>query len=841
MSYESRGYYRSRQDGNNYGRSGGGGRYRDDRRGPRRRRSPARDDDVEDIEVRLRGLIIKIGDKISPELQVNLNKMKNILDNDYAKYPDTVQDTLKACITELPAKAPVYGTLLGLLNVSSHDLVSKLMYLINDMLKQTVAEANWIKLKQIMRFYGELVNANVISPTSYCGLINDLLSVLNEPNEYRRRADCMVYIVLSTLPWSAKQLSEQTISNFDDILQRIEDYMNRRPALPSLDILKCYRSGIVDSTQDALAHLWELIKQLRSKEWEFAFIPRLYNWFESEFSSAVQHDIPRVELPEHTDLSEYISPEKPFKIHVDDAGVSLPNVPDHNGLEYFVLNDVISDILRIFEPNRKECGKYLLAVGNSFEPGHFRSTHSNERDRDGDENMDEDAQGWCLADILLEVIMSQMLKLPSSPYPQVYYTCIMAELCRTETSTFPLALGRAVKIMFDRLADMDTECVYRLSCWFAHHLSNFGFQWDWASWDSVLSLEPSHPQVCFIRETIGKLIHLSYYERIKSIIPENLHGLVPPTAPAPSFAYQSAEHPQHEAAREVISTLRAKKSTDDVQALLDRIKEQHSTDAQEQERFMQELFTQCMLFVGSKSFSHVLNVVERYLEVLRYVNSSPEARLRTVQIAAAFWKDNTQFLGIILDKLLNYRVIDPASIITWVFETQQADSAYRFYAWEILQNTMSKVVARVGQVRVKLEDAEKTHKENEAKRAQEESNEMAQAEAQQELDTLRIIENSLNTVCREQKEVFMAAYQRFVQTLQDALAPFPPHERDTQLTWNYRWIFGWYRESMRKYYKESGGFLVTLESVVFTNQVDESITSVFNDVKQLNELTTATV
>lgn len=36
----------------------------DDRRGPRRRRSPARDDDVEDIEVRLRGLIIKIGDKV---------------------------------------------------------------------------------------------------------------------------------------------------------------------------------------------------------------------------------------------------------------------------------------------------------------------------------------------------------------------------------------------------------------------------------------------------------------------------------------------------------------------------------------------------------------------------------------------------------------------------------------------------------------------------------------------------------------------------------------------------------------------------------------------------------
>lgn len=102
MSYESRGYYRSRQDGKSHVWI----RYQateptriqatitvdlveedvtevnrikqltvfdleltalyklDDRRGPRRRRSPPRDDDVEDIEVRLRGLIIKIGDKV---------------------------------------------------------------------------------------------------------------------------------------------------------------------------------------------------------------------------------------------------------------------------------------------------------------------------------------------------------------------------------------------------------------------------------------------------------------------------------------------------------------------------------------------------------------------------------------------------------------------------------------------------------------------------------------------------------------------------------------------------------------------------------------------------------
>lgn len=34
--------------------------------------------------------------QVSPELQNNLKKMQNILDNDYSKFPDTVQNTLKA-------------------------------------------------------------------------------------------------------------------------------------------------------------------------------------------------------------------------------------------------------------------------------------------------------------------------------------------------------------------------------------------------------------------------------------------------------------------------------------------------------------------------------------------------------------------------------------------------------------------------------------------------------------------------------------------------------------------------------------------------------------------------
>lgn len=57
----------------------------------------------------------------------------------------------------------------------------------NELLKETVSNQDWFKLKQLLRFYGELVNSNVILPAAYCELVNSILQVLNEPNSGRVR------------------------------------------------------------------------------------------------------------------------------------------------------------------------------------------------------------------------------------------------------------------------------------------------------------------------------------------------------------------------------------------------------------------------------------------------------------------------------------------------------------------------------------------------------------------------------------------------------------------------------------------------------------------------------
>lgn len=63
-------------------------------------------------------------------------------------------------------------------------------------------------------------------------------------------------------------------------------------------------------------------------------------------------------------------------------------------------------------------------------------------------------------------------------------------------------------------------------------------------------------------------------------------------------------------------------------------------------------------------------------------------------------------MEIILDKLMNYRVIDPKSILSWALSTEVLDANYtRFYLWTIVRATLAKVNFKVEQLTEKLEAA----------------------------------------------------------------------------------------------------------------------------------------
>ncbi|KAG0091883.1 Component of the cap-binding complex (CBC) [Podila epicladia] len=830
-------------------RGGGGGRYeRNDRydkggRGGQNRRPydrPRQDhreqrpvqDEVGDIEKRLGGLIIRVGDKITPTLETNLNTLAGILDNDYAKHSATILKSLKACILELPMKSAIYGTLTGLMNAKNMETGGHIVKMAAELLQDSLDNQLWRNVKLLLRFFGELVNSNVILPTTLLNLMGQLLSVLEEPTVIRARADCAVFLVLATLPWCAADTRDRNPHDFEKILTSIDNYMIAREegdGIDGFEITKVFKDSQCPYVQEeSLTLLWKQIQNLQKDDWEVPILIKPSQTFDPVLGMASQHELPEFSFPLHTDSTSYYLPAPLFRIFLGEESDQTSSLPDPYSIAHFIVHDNLTDVLCLFEINRKECAKYLFMVQYSYAIGTFADSSVSGGAAPKPEDMETDspaAQGWSVDQLLAEVIFTEMFRLPKPEFKTVYYSSLLVEVCKSFPDCFPTALAKAISKLYDRLPSMDVECAYRFWTWLSHHLSNFGYLWNWADWSAALEQPVDHAQSIFIRETLEKTIRLSYYERIKEALPEEFQKFLPAEAPGPSWKFESPDHPYHAMASAVLNSLRAKNSIDQIEQTLESMKNAPRLEGLtpvQREDFIRELFIECVLMLGSKSFSHVLNVIERYLSILQRLNSTPEARLHTVKIVAQFWKNNTQFMGILLDKMLNYRVVDAIAIVKWVFEPEVWQNEWhRSFVWDILKNTLNKVISRVAQVKDKLVEVRK---------------EAAADPPTKTMEVVEGVENTLSIVNREQKEVFLTLYQRFVEVLKGQLHKI--EESGENLDENRWWEIGlgWFLELGRRYSKEVTTFSSTLEAIVFSvdnetgDAIDSRITNIFQEI-----------
>ncbi|KAF9903314.1 Nuclear cap-binding protein subunit 1 [Lobosporangium transversale] len=834
-------------DRNDKGGRGGGGGYRRpyerNRHDQRDREQDRAQEEVNDIEKRLGGLIIRVGDKITPTLETNLNTLAGILDNDYAKHSATILKSLKACILELPMKSAIYGTLTGLLNAKNMQTGGTIVTMASDLLQDNLAKHQWRNVKLLLRFFGELVNANVILPTTLLNVMNQFLAVLEEETVIRARADCAVYCVLATLPWCAADMRDRNPHDFEKILGRIEDYMLAREeggGAEGFEITKVFKDSDCPYIQEEpLTLLWKQIQNLQKDDWDVSILIKPSQTFDAVLGMASQHELPPFVFPPHTDTISYYTPAPLLRIFLSEDEEQQNSLPDPYSIAHFIVRDNLTDVLCLFEINRKECAKYLFMVQYSYVIGTFADSTAAAAaaaaaaaNNPVAEDMETDVPtgpGWSVDQVLAEVIFTELFKLPKPEFKTVYYASLLVEVCKSFPDSFPAALAVAINRLFDRLPSMDIECAHRFWTWFSHHLSNFGYLWDWNQWAAALEVPFDDPKSVFIRETLEKTIRLSYFERIREALPEEFQKMIPAEAPGPSWKFENPEHPYHAMASAVLNSLRAKNSIEQIEQTLESMKNAprlESLTMTEREDFIRELFTECVLMLGSKSFSHVLNVIERYLTILQRLNGTPEARLHTVKIVAQFWRNNTQFMGILLDKMLNYRVVDAIAIVKWVFEPEVWQNEWhRSFVWDILKNTLNKVISRVAQVKDKLAEVRK---------------EFEAVPPTKSAEVVQGVENTLSIVNREQKEVFLTLYQKFVAILQSKLKEIeglnPGSEELEQKTRSYQIGQGWFLEVGRRYSKEVATFSSTLDAIVFSadseagEPIDPRIINIFQEI-----------
>jgi nuclear cap-binding protein subunit 1 len=148
-----------------------------------------------------------------------------------------------------------------------------------------------------------------------------------------------------------------------------------------------------------------------------------------------------------------------------------------------------------------------------------------------------------------------------------------------------------------------------------------------------------------------------------------------------------------------------KEYVDSNPSMLSQMAQDHGLDSITQ--IPHDALLQSLMNQGSKSFSHLLNVIESYLPLLQEWNSTEEERSLSTRIVCGYWQFNSQFQEIILGKLVNYRVLDSQSVVSWVLSASTLDDKYsRIHVWSILTSTLTKVNLKIEQLLLRLEKVE---------------------------------------------------------------------------------------------------------------------------------------
>jgi len=229
------------------------------------------------------------------------------------------------------------------------------------------------------------------------------------------------------------------------------------------------------------------------------------------------------------------------------------------------------------------------------------------------------------------------------------------------------------------------------------------------------------------------------------------------------------------------------------------------------------MILQCILEIGSKSFSHLVNALERFLPLLKKFIISHDTRLIAMKVVREYWRKNPQNIIIVTDRLLTYKLIDYASVVSWVFSADERSNFIRSYIWDILRNTIQKILLRTEIANEELKSAEKS-----LEQVPKEEQDGDISESKKVKDRKAALEAAL----KEQKEMFLIIFQRFCACISEHLAV----PSNSNSLW-FKFTFGHLKEFGRKYRFHFEPFISSLHSLFSSS--DSRVAQLFQLIIQV--------
>ncbi|CAH3163167.1 unnamed protein product [Porites lobata] len=797
-------------------------RYYSDDNAEGRARKRRRTSDAVDIEDRLESLITRVGEKSTSSLESNLEGLASVLEADLPNYKERILKIICTCAANLPEKITVYSTLVGLLNAKNYSCGEEFLDMILENLKEVLMAAQFDRARLMVRFLADLTNCRVLMPSALLEFFNLFVAATMESDVPQVRSDWFVYTVLSSLPWAGKELSEKKSQEFQQLLSSIESYMSQR-CKTHVPALRVWSTDEPHPQEEYLDCLWEQIKKLKTDNWQEKHIRRPYLAFDDVLGDALQHTLPSFTVPSHKDGIVYPLPIVVYRMFDYTDVPEGPSMPGAHAIERYLVEESIQRTINAHFKDRKECANQLLNLpGKSKVPMHY---------------------------CIIEVVFSEMFRLPNSHHPQIFYGSLIIELCKLQPNSMPGVVAQATELLYEKLNTMSVTCTERFVQWFSYHLSNFQFKWSWDEWTSATDAGLDSPRCVFLSELFERIKRFSYHQFLIENIPEGLHSLLPVT-PSPSYRFtpDQGEIPGADTAKQLAEAIKAKKDVDDLQTILTSVpanatdQKDFSSDVADQTfpLLRLDILMHVLLKLGSKSFSHSFSALSKFHKLLKDIIVNEEAQIHCLKIVEEFWSTHPQSIVVLVDKMVRMQIIDCSAVVNWLFSKDMKDNFTKLYVWEIMTSTLKKMSKHTNKVSGEVQEAKEklTKLEERAKRLVKEPNGESKPaisaaeqadQLQQQVDELT---EKLENAQRAQKQLFLIVFQRFIMILTEHIVRSEQQQLDVNTPW-FKYTTERLREVLITNLEKVFQYLSSLETLLFTSDLDPRILSLFNHFKAL--------
>eukprot|EP00184_Porphyridium_aerugineum_P005132 CAMPEP_0184697602 /NCGR_PEP_ID=MMETSP0313-20130426/4516_1 /TAXON_ID=2792 /ORGANISM="Porphyridium aerugineum, Strain SAG 1380-2" /LENGTH=400 /DNA_ID=CAMNT_0027156419 /DNA_START=24 /DNA_END=1223 /DNA_ORIENTATION=+ len=308
---------------------------------------------------------------------------------------------------------------------------------------------------------------------------------------------------------------------------------------------------------------------------------------------------------------------------------------------------------------------------------------------------------------LVVTILSNMLRLPVSNYPLVYYGVVIAESCRVPNSQVPHPLLSGVNEFFENSHAFDPEVFDRFVEWFAYHLNNFGFQWNWLDWMEYANPEPEpiagddeeskknravmhRFRHLFAKGVIERCVRHSSYDFMMNQLPPEMRSLLS-NKPEPHL--EIVADGLVESVKNTI-TGKSKLEMDQVKDELYKL----TAEAEEKDRFV--LLIKAVLSGSCKTFSHFDIIAERYLPLIHALSAaSGEAGQRdAVRAALALWAGVPQHTCYYLGRMMMMQIVPSVVVLQVLLQNSPSVLVFRHTVeatetWECIRTILSRAIS----------------------------------------------------------------------------------------------------------------------------------------------------